>query len=143
MIMNPCILHLKKEWHRHATKHAPQKSITESGMAIMLHLQLCSTCSTCYTMIQMKNSTRSVSAITMENTGDKHNSYHRSHREAISTDTFHCQQDTEEDKGKSVMCVLYVLCMVKRDEAMSTSEKIKPLMNCNGGHSHAHYFLLI
>ena len=68
-------------------------------------------------MIQMKNSTRSISIITMENTGDKLNSYHHSHREAILC--YHkltpCvvskkNWDKKEDKGK---CVLQVLFLAK------------------------------
>ena len=70
----------------------------------------------------MKNSTRSISAINpvdTENTGDKHNSQHN-RREAISQ--YHeltlCvvsekNWDTKEDKGKSMMCVLYVLYVLR------------------------------
>ena len=65
----------------------------------------------------MKNSTRNVSAITMENTGDKHNSYHR---KAISC--YHklipCVVSEKnwdrKDKGISLMHVLDILQLAKR-----------------------------
>ena len=69
---------------------------------------------------------KSVSAITTENMDDKHNSYYHNHREAISH--YHelapCvlsekNWNTKEDKGKSMIHVLYVLQLAKKQLQVS------------------------
>ena len=118
--MNPHIPLQKKEWFqachkiKFASECAIQQSVTEKCSG---HYTLSSAH---YTAIQMKNSMRSVSCNNYENMGDKVNSYHYSHREVISHyyKSTPCivnekNWDTKEDEGRSVMCVLYMLQLVK------------------------------
>ena len=96
--------------------------LSESEVAITLCFQLCSAH---YTVLQMKNSIRSTSAINMENT---HAScYHESTPWAVCKKKW----DTKEEKGKSMMCALYVLWYAKgmsRDKVTLNSDKIKPVI---------------
>ena len=82
-------------------------------VAIMLHFQLCSAC---HTVLHMKSSTRSVSAInpvTTENMDDFCYKCreaivccHETTPWAVSKDKW----DRKEDKGKSMVHALYILC---------------------------------
>ena len=116
--------HLRKNGTRHAIKlilhlnACPNNQLLKNAVAIMLRLQLCSAR---YTAIRMKNCMRSVSAITMENMGNKlivittviGKPYH-----AVAIDTLIVlpvkNWDSKEDKGKSVMYELYALRLAKK-----------------------------
>ena len=74
-----------QEYHKNnfASELASQQSISEREVATVLCFQLCFAL---YSALQLKNNTRSVSAVNpvaMKNTGDKHNSQHN-HREATA-----------------------------------------------------------
>ena len=92
----------------------------------------CRLYSTRYTAVQIKNCSKSTSAIkiaTMKNTDDfcfegkLSRATAKSTPFAVSKDEW----DTKEDTGKSMKNALYVLQYAKRHEAMSNSEKIKPV----------------
>ena len=89
----------------------PNNPLLKSAVAIFSYVFAC------YTAIQMKNSTRNASAITRENIGDKHNScqlpqsqgailcYHELTPCVVSEKNW----DKKDNKGKSMILVLYVL----------------------------------
>ena len=69
----------------------------------------------------------------MENMGNNHNNYHHIHCKLTSCIVSIKNWDTKEDKGKSMMHVLYVLQLAKRHilgQSGMNSEKIKPVPLC-------------
>ena len=88
----------------------------KSEVSIMLHCRLCSTC---YTAVQIKNCSKSTSAIkkaTMKNTDDF--CYEEKPSRATTKLTLFAvskdEWDTKEDTGKSMKNALYVLQYAKR-----------------------------
>ena len=124
--------------HENTTIHAPPtiNYCLVSAAAITLRFQ---PCSASYTALQTKNSVRIISAInpvTTENTDDSRlQTYCREAMHRTTTNrhlwlSAKRKWDTKEDKGKSMMHVLYILRYAKGmswDEATLNSKKIKSI----------------
>ena len=106
-----------------------QAPTTQSEVAIMQASLSPTVCSVCYIASQLQNSTRSASAINLYSCYRKYraNSQH-SHREATSCyrESTLCvvrgivskkelEHNLKEDKGKSMMHVLYIVLLAKRN----------------------------